>query len=294
MNMYPVFTDSARSKSHPKRLAFTLIELLVVIAIIAILAAMLLPTLAKAKTKAQSIKCLSNMKQLQFGSMLYASDNSEALPPVEGHPTPPGTVIGMGASACWVAGSFGAANPPAVPPPGTPAGCETNVALLGTSGDIVPGFTEKLNGSIGQYAKNPGIYKCPTDIKMYQGQPRVRSASVNCYMGPTRAEQGNSEVNFRYMVFKKYTDFSSMLSSSDAFVFTDENPDSLNDGFMLVAMPTGGNDRPAVNHGNTSAMTFADGHAQLHKWVDSFLKGPNAPLGTDNQWLAAHTTYKIR
>ena len=71
-------------------------------------------------------------------------------------------------------------------------------------------------------------------------------------------------------------------------VFTDENPQSLNDGFLLISEPGGGNDRPAVNHINASSLTFADGHAQIHKWRDSLLGAASGT--TDNAWLAAHIT----
>src|ERR1700675_3992595 len=98
--------------SREGRRGFTLIELLVVIAIIAILAALLLPALSLAKTKAQSIKCLSNMKQLQLASILYAGDNNDSFPPNEGHPSTSGGIIGFGPSeADWVAGSFGGGPP---------------------------------------------------------------------------------------------------------------------------------------------------------------------------------------
>ena len=73
-------------------------------------------------------------------------------------------------------------------------------------------------------------------------------------------------------------------------VFTDENPLSLNDGFLLITEPYGGGDRPAVNHASASSFTFADGHAQTHKWHDYVLGKPGT---TDNAWLGSHITAPI-
>jgi len=301
MTMFPASIDPVPRKVAADRRGFTLIELLVVIAVIAILAALLLPALAQAKIRAQGIRCLSNMKQLQLASMLYAGDNNDAIPLNEGHPMT--DIIGFAPNdADWVAGSFGnftasGGNPNSGRGAGAddPVGAETNLFLLGMFGSFNPAvLTEPLTGSIGPYAKNPGVYLCPCDQSVYapavsKPAPRVRSCSANCYMGTTLYEQtGTTEINPDYTVFRKYANFT-QLGPANAFVYTDENPASINDGFLLIPLPNADGDRPAVNHGNSSSLSYADGHAQLHLWRDAFLWPPMAGTN-DTTWIAAHTS----
>jgi prepilin-type N-terminal cleavage/methylation domain-containing protein/prepilin-type processing-associated H-X9-DG protein len=300
-------SDGVARKVVSARRGFTLIELLVVIAIIAILAALLLPGLAQAKVQALGVKCLSNMRQLQLCAIFYGNDNRDVLPANEGH-TEYGEVIGLApVDWDWVAGSFGTEGVNNNPGPGSPAGCETNYYLLGVPGYSDPKLTEPLAGSIGVYAKNPGIYKCPCDYSLYKPSggvslPRVRSCSANCFMGCSKFEADMNEVNNEFAIFHKFTTTASGLSPSDAFYFDDEDPLSLNDGFLLIDETagadwpyngSGGGDRPAVNHGNSSSFSFLDGHAQLHKWHDSVFIPAHGNGTTDNVWLAMHASARL-
>jgi prepilin-type N-terminal cleavage/methylation domain-containing protein len=283
--------------SKEKGRGFTLIELLVVIAIIAILAALLLPALAGAKKRAQGIGCLSNMRQLQLAAILYGNNNDDSVPAngtlhfcgdnsteAGGHPN-------------WVDGSF--YSPINYPAYGErPVGCATNPFFLGVQGKTgtFGGSTYTLIGSIGGYAKSAGAYHCPADeyLDPTYHVLRVRSCSANFYVDGTGVGNGGG-----YKVFKKFSDWGGRLAASDCFVYLDENPQSLNDGwfdYIVNGNPPNVNDTPAVNHGYNSSFSFADGHAEFQLWHDVFLhvQSPGAPGGSDTVWLAQHGTYLLQ
>ena len=277
---------SCHQKRKAERNGFTLIELLVVIAIIAILAALLLPALANAKKRAQGIVCLSNMKQLQLAAILYSSNNTDYMP---ANVTLRAGGDSTSGNPNWVDGQFTSPNNGGITE--SPSGCATNIFYLGVQGNTGYGVT--LIGSIGKYAKAGGVYHCPADkfLDPTWHVERVRSCSANAWVDGTGIGGGGGN-----KVFRKTSDFGGLLSASDCFVYLDENPLSLNDGWFLyhtTGNPPTVNDTPAVNHGNLSSFSFADGHAELQLWHDAFLhdQTPGSPGGTDTQWLSDHGTY---
>jgi prepilin-type N-terminal cleavage/methylation domain-containing protein len=302
-----------RFKGVPNRpgAGFTLIELLVVIAIIGILAALLLPVLSKAKSRALGAQCLNNMKQLQLAAIMYGNDNHEYLPAnvtvrnggddLSGNPSanPP-----VSAGPNWVDGTYSSEPPWNTHVAEDPPRCATNTFYLGVQGHTGGNPSVTLLGSIGSYVGVAGVYRCPADhyLDPKWQMPRVRSCSANCFVGgsgPVQNGVNGQQNGVNYKVFTKFSDFAgSALSVSDCFVYLDENPWSLNDGwFLFYGNGTTINDKPAINHGPTSSFSFADGHAAFNRWHDVFLNPaltPGSSGAADTRWLAEHGTFPLQ
>lgn len=261
---------------------FTLIELLVVVAIVGILASLLLPALAKAKTKAQGIHCLGNLKQLQLAWSLYADDHA-------------GTLVPMWWARGWM--DFNGGNPD-----------NTNVQLL----------MDPKQALLAPYTQSAAVYKCAADrsaVKISgRTHLRVRSVVLNANVGA----DGFDPSHYRWWtgapIYRRYWKESELHSPgpSRLWVFMDEHPDSINNSDMAVKCDKVGAeaefvDYPASYHNGAGGLSFADGHAEIRKYLDARTRPPiqnkgglasvqpgskRSPNNVDIAWLQERSSAK--
>jgi prepilin-type N-terminal cleavage/methylation domain-containing protein len=240
--------------------AFTLVELLVVIGLIGVLAAILLPALAKARARGQAIFSLNNTRQLTTAWMLYADDNNGRF------------AYNLGETTELLSGAKK-----------TGQNWVNNVI----SWDLDPQNTNTATiteAGLGNYAaRSTAIYHCPSDTALSPIQvkagwtSRLRSYSVNSMVGDAGqlTKAGYNANNPKYTQFFYTT---AVTEPSEVFLFVDEHADSINDGYFLNKAFSGEwTSLPASHHNGAGLMSFMDGHSELHRWVSETTKRPERP-----------------
>jgi prepilin-type processing-associated H-X9-DG protein len=231
--------------------AFTLVELLAVVATVCLLACFMLPVLARAKIKSPSAGCLSSLRQMQFGANMYRDDNNDSLIPNH-------LVSGVG----WVQSL-------------------ENWSLADANTNVTPYATSLLWPYVN---RDISVYRCPADFKPSANGYRIRSRSMNGQMGLPAT---SPNYNLGWRVYHKGSDLTCPTPAS-AFIFCDESMFTLNDGYLQIgATSPVFPDVPAAYHAGGCGISFADGHAEIHRWQGSYLVGVPYAYGVVNNGIPA-------
>ena len=258
------------------RRGFTLIELLVVIAIIALLAALLLPALARAKLSAKRVGCINNQKQLATVWLIYATDNNDWLVN-NGEYYPASTTTRL-----WIQGAFAYTE------------ATTNTAYI----------LDTKYALFANYLKTTKVYLCPTDRQTVkigaQILPKLRSYSLNAYLGWVDVSTWDTRLSPAYRIFRKQSELTAQLPSG-VFTFMDVQPDSICWPFFGVQMAQDSFfNFPNSSHNRGGVISFADGHVEYHRWrdqrtitaysADYHKHNDSSPNNPDIVWLRSRTT----
>jgi len=269
--------NSPRFERPTERRGFTLIELLVVIAMIATLAALLLPALGRARDRARGVQCMNNTRQLVVAWQLYSDDHNGRL------------AYNLGMVGTSLIGSTR-----------TNANWVNNVMTWELDSDNTNTATITEASLASYVSRSVQTYRCPSDSVLSSVQrgagwnERIRSYAMNAMVGDA-GELTAGGANLNNVHYAQYFSLASIPSPANIFVFAEEHPDSIDDGYFLnkfyyTSYGYSGewHDLPASYHNGAAEFAFADGHSELHRWLFSHTKLPSVP------GIIASTDMRIR